>query len=171
MNEIYPRWVRAHGVLIVTPVHWYQAPSVLKLMIDRLVCADGGNPDPTSTQGKNPAKAKEIELRGWHYPKHLKGRGFAVVVHGDAAGVENLRRMLCDWLTDMELIQAGRGAAVDRYLGYYRPYATSHDDLDADRELQAEARKAAASLCELVRQLRKGTWRAPDERFPPTRQK
>ncbi|HEU4524332.1 MAG TPA: NAD(P)H-dependent oxidoreductase, partial [Gemmatimonadales bacterium] len=36
MNEIYPRWAAAHGVMIVTPVYWYQAPSVLKLMIDRL---------------------------------------------------------------------------------------------------------------------------------------
>ena len=35
MNEIYP----PHGVMIVTPVHWYQATSPLKLMIDRLVCA------------------------------------------------------------------------------------------------------------------------------------
>ena len=55
MNELYPRWVAAHGVMIVTPVHWYQAPSVLKLMMDRLVCADGGNPDPTSTHGKEAA--------------------------------------------------------------------------------------------------------------------
>ena len=52
MNELYPRWVAAHGVIIVSPVYWYQAPSVLKLMIDRLVCADGGNPDPTTTRGK-----------------------------------------------------------------------------------------------------------------------
>jgi multimeric flavodoxin WrbA len=44
MNEIYPRWVAAHGVMIVCPVHWYHAPASLKLMIDRLVCADGGNP-------------------------------------------------------------------------------------------------------------------------------
>jgi multimeric flavodoxin WrbA len=29
MNELYPRWVAAHGVLIVTRVDWYQAPSVL----------------------------------------------------------------------------------------------------------------------------------------------
>ena len=55
MAEIYPRWVAAHGVMIVCPVNWYQAPSALKLMIDRLVCADGGNPDPTSTGGKDPA--------------------------------------------------------------------------------------------------------------------
>ena len=60
MNELYPRWVAAHGVMIVTPVYWYQAPSVLKLMMDRLVCADGGNPDPTTTRGKNPAAAKAL---------------------------------------------------------------------------------------------------------------
>ena len=45
-------------MIIVTPVYWYQSPSPLKLMIDRLVCADGGNPDPTSTSGKNAGKAK-----------------------------------------------------------------------------------------------------------------
>ena len=104
MAEIYPRWAAAHGVMIVCPVNWYQAPSSLKLMIDRLVCADGGNPDPTSTGGKNPVRAKELELKGWHYPKHLAGRVFSVVVHGDAAGVENLRRILTDWLTDIGLI-------------------------------------------------------------------
>ena len=41
MAEIYEKWVAAHGVIILTPTYWYQAPSVLKLMIDRLVCADG----------------------------------------------------------------------------------------------------------------------------------
>jgi hypothetical protein len=44
--------------------------------------------------GKNPERAKELELKGWDYPKHLAARAFAVVVHGDAAGVENLRRIL-----------------------------------------------------------------------------
>jgi NADPH-dependent FMN reductase len=42
MNEIYPLWVGAHGVMIITPVNWYQAPGPLKAMMDRLVCADGG---------------------------------------------------------------------------------------------------------------------------------
>ena len=156
MNEIYPRWVAAHGVLIVTPVYWYQAPSVLKLMMDRLVCADGGNPDPTSTGGKNPARAKAVELAGWSYPRHLAGRAFGVVVHGDAAGVENLRRGLCDWLLDMELVQAGAASAVGRYLGYYEPYATSHDSLDADMALKEEVRNAARSVVAAVRALRSG---------------
>ena len=77
MNEIYPRWARAHGIVILSPVYWYQAPSPLKLMIDRLVCADGGNPDPTTTHGKQPEEAKALELAGWHYPRHLAGRLFA----------------------------------------------------------------------------------------------
>jgi multimeric flavodoxin WrbA len=171
MSELYPRWVAAHGVLIAAPVNWYMAPSPLKLMIDRLVCADGGNPDPTSTGGKDPERAKALELAGWDYPKHLSGRAFAVVVHGDAAGTENLRRMLCDWLTDMDLIQAGPLAALDRYLGYFEPYATSHDDLDGDRALQQEVRNAALSLVETVRQIRSGTFRRPEDGLESPRAK
>ncbi|HWJ99293.1 MAG TPA: flavodoxin family protein [Xanthobacteraceae bacterium] len=156
MNEIYPMWAAAHGVMIISPVHWYQAPSVLKLMIDRLVCADGGNPDPTTTHGKHADEAKQLELEGWDYPRHLAGRVFSVVVHGDAAGVENLRRMLSDWLTDIGLIPAGKRSQLDRYIGYYRPYATSHDDFDADRDFQAEVEIAAESLVEAVKLLRAG---------------
>jgi multimeric flavodoxin WrbA len=63
MNEIYQMWVRAHGVILMTPVYWYQVASPLKLMIDRLVCADGGNPDPTTTHGKRPEEAKAGTIR------------------------------------------------------------------------------------------------------------
>jgi multimeric flavodoxin WrbA len=157
MNEIYPRWVAAHGIMIVTPVYWYQAPSVLKLMIDRLVCADGGNPDPTTTHGKKPEEAKALELQGWSYPRHLAGRVFSIVVHGDVVGAETLRRSLVDWLTDMELLPAV-DACMDRYIGYYEPYATSHEALDRDVALQAEVRNAAASLVDAVRLSRDGRW-------------
>jgi multimeric flavodoxin WrbA len=163
MNELYPRWVAAHGVMIVTPVYWYQAPSVLKLMIDRLVCADGGNPDPTTTRGKDPAKAKALELRGWSYPRHLANRLFAVVVHGDAAGTENLRRSLTDWLTDMELTPAAPNAMVDRYVGYYELYATSHDELDADVSFQEEVRNSARALVKAVELARAGRFPRADQ--------
>jgi multimeric flavodoxin WrbA len=162
MHEIYPRWVEAHGVMIVTPVHWYQAPSVLKLMMDRLVCADGGNPDPTTTSGKSPEKAKAIELKGWGYPRHLKNRAFSVVVHGDAAGAETVRRSLHDWLSDMELVPAGGAALLDRYVGYYEPYATSHDALERDAAIFEEVRNAARSLAAAITQLRAGRL-PPDE--------
>jgi len=171
MNEIYPRWVAAHGVLIVTPVNWYHVPSVLKLMIDRLVCADGGNPDPTSTHGKNAAEAKRLELEGWPFPKHLAGRAFAVVVHGDAAGTEVVKHALCDWLEWMQLVRAGASGAIERYVGYFEPYATSHDALDRDTAFQQETRNAALSLVETVRQIRSGKYRAPDRALEPPRKK
>jgi multimeric flavodoxin WrbA len=170
MNELYPRWVAAHGVMIITPVYWYQAPSVLKLMMDRLVCADGGNPDPTSTHGKKPEEAKALELAGWSYPRHLAGRAFSIVVHGDTEGATTLRNTLTDWLTDMELVQAGRAATLDRYIGYYEPYATSHDALDNDRALHEEVRNAARSLVSEIRMIRQGR-REPDEGLTQPRPK
>ena len=171
MNEIYERLVAAHGVLVVTPVYWWQAPSVLKLMIDRLVCADGGNPDPTATQGKDAGRAKEIELQGWDYPKHLAGRAYGVFVHGDVAGVESLRRSLCDWFDWMGLVDAGRMSQVDRYIGYYGPYADSHDTLDRDAAVQEEMRNAARALVEAVGRLRAHRLAPPDAALVPPRPK
>ncbi|HEY2874472.1 MAG TPA: flavodoxin family protein [Reyranella sp.] len=162
MQAIYPMWAAAHGVMIVTPIHWYQAPTVLKAMIDRLVCADGGNPDPTSTSGKDAQKAKDLEMKGWDYPRHLAGRAFAVVVHGDSAGAESLRRSLSDWLGDMGLLSAGHKATIDRYVGYYEPYAEGHLGLDADRAFQEETRNAARALVKAVKLLRKGDFPQPD---------
>jgi multimeric flavodoxin WrbA len=156
---------------MVTPVNWYHVPSVLKLMIDRLVCADGGNPDPTSTQGKDAKLAKQIELEGWDYPKHLAGRAFAVVVHGDVGGAEETRRALCDWLSWMQLIQAGSSGGLDRYVGYYQPYATSHDALDRDEAFRNEVRNAAESLVETVTQIRDGRHQRPDEDLEAPRKK
>ena len=156
MNALYPRWVRAHGVLIITPVYWYQATSPLKLMMDRLVCADGGNPDPSSTHGKKVSEAKALELRGWHYPKHLAGRVFGVVVHGDVAGIEGVRRSLSDWLGWMGLIEAGHPARLDRFIGYYAPYATSHRALDADTAVQKEVENAGAAVAQAVHLRRRG---------------
>jgi multimeric flavodoxin WrbA len=167
MGEIYPRWVAAHAVMIVTPVYWYQAPSTLKLMIDRLVCADGGNPDPTSTAGKDAAKAKALELQGWPYPRHLQGRAYSVVVHGDAEGAETLRRSLSDWLADMQLVAASPVANIGRYIGYYEPYATSHDALDEDHAIHEEVRNAARALMGKVRELRTGEPFAADALADP----
>jgi len=162
MNDIYPMWAAAHGVMIVTPVNWYQAPSGLKAMIDRLVCANGGNPDPTTTSGKDARKAKEIEMKGWDFPNHLAGRAFSVVVHGDAAGTETLRRILVDWSKDMGLVSAGHAAELDRYVGYYEPFATSHDALDRDHAFQEETRNAARALVKAIRLMRRGELARPD---------
>ncbi len=171
MNEIYPLWVRAHGIMLITPVHWYSPSSPLKLMMDRLVCADGGNPDPTSTRGKDAAKAKQLELADWPYPRHLEGRVFSVVVHGDVEGAENVRRSLADWLRFMKLKPAGPTGELDRYIGYWKPYATSHEELDADREVQEEVRNAARTLLRAVQEQRSGKLIDAGEGLDQVRQK
>lgn len=171
MAEIYERWVAAHAVIIVTPVYWYQSPSPLKLMIDRLVCADGGNPDPTSTGGKKPEMAKAIEEAGWDYPQHLAGRAYGMVVHGDVAGIEGARRALCDWLDWMGLIDAGPPARLDRFIGYYEPYFNSHDTLDQDTAVQAETRHVALAVAHAVRELRAGRLQAVQPKLERPRPK
>jgi multimeric flavodoxin WrbA len=160
MAEIYERWTAAHAVLIVTPVYWYQSPSPLKLMMDRLVCADGGNADPTATSGKNAAKAKALEMAGWDYPQHLAGRAYGLIVHGDVAGVEGSRRALSDWLDWMGLLDAGVQARLDRLIGYYQPYASSHEALDQDEAVQEESRNVARALANTVTELRAGRLQA-----------
>jgi multimeric flavodoxin WrbA len=171
MAEIYERWTAAHGVVILTPVYWYQVPSTLKLMIDRMVCADGGNPDPSSTSGKNAAQAKALELKGWPYPKHLAGRVYGLVVHGDVAGIEGVRRSLSDWLDWMGLVDAGTKARLDRFIGYYEPYATSHDALDRDKDVQEEVRNVARAVVTAVREARNGKLSVPDAKLESPRPK
>jgi len=118
---------------------------------------DGGNPDPTSTHGKHADEAKALELAGWPYPRHLEGRLFSAIVHGDTQGAEGLRRALMDWAASMHLRSAGSFAEVDGYIGYYEPYATSHAALDKDADFQIEVRNAAITLCEAVQAKRDGT--------------
>ena len=171
MAEIYERWTAAHAVIIATPVYWYQSPSPLKLMIDRLVCADGGNPDPTATGGKKPDKAKALEMAGWDYPQHLAGRIYGLIVHGDVAGIEGSRRDLSDWLDWMGFIDAGAQARLDRYIGYFEPYATSHEALDADLAVQNEVRNVAHAVAKAVIELRAGRLQAVQPRLTRPRLK
>jgi multimeric flavodoxin WrbA len=171
MAEIYERWVAAHGVILLTPVNWYHTSSSMKLMIDRLVCADGGNPDPTRTAGKNVEKAKALELEGWPYPKHLAGRVYGVVTHGDVAGIEETRYALTDWLDWMGLVDAGSFSRLDRFIGYYQPYATSHEALDRDTAVQEEVRNVARAVAHAVAELRAGTLSRPDANLQRPRPK
>jgi multimeric flavodoxin WrbA len=157
-------------VFFVTPVYWYQVSSPLKLLMDRLVCADGGNPDPTSTHGKTPDEAKRLELEGWDYPKHLAGRAYGMVVHGDVAGIEGSRRALTDWLDWMGFIESGAKSRLDRFIGYYEPYATSHATLDHDDALQKEVVNAAEAVAACVEQIRHGR-KEPDSFIEPPRAK
>jgi hypothetical protein len=56
----------------------------------------------------------------------------------------------------MKLAPAGPLAELDRYIGYWKPYATSHDELDADSSMQEEVRNVARSLADAVMAQRAG---------------
>jgi hypothetical protein len=144
-------------------------------MIDRLVCADGGNPDPTSTAGKNASLAKTLEFADWDYPEHLAGRACGLIVHADVAGVDGVRRDLSDWLDWMGLIDADAKSRLDRYIGDDAPYATRHDARDGDAALQEEVRKVARAVAKAVVELGAGRLQAVQPTAPlvsrgPTRQ-
>ncbi|MCR5878576.1 flavodoxin family protein [Phenylobacterium sp. J367] len=171
MNDVYPMWVEAHGIMLITPVNWYSPTSPLKLMMDRMVCADGGNPDPSLTHGKDAKKAKQVELDGWDYPRHLAGRLFGLVVHGDVEGAENVRRAISDWLCFMQLCPAGPTAELDRYIGYWKPYATSHQELDTDQAIQKEVENAARALLEGCQADREGRFTSGGSSLKAPRQK
>jgi hypothetical protein len=86
--------------------------------------------------GKQAGDAKVVELAGWPYPRHLAGRLFPVVVHGDVEGAKNVRRLLVDWLAFMRLAPASARAQLDRHIGYWQPCATSHLTQDEYRDIQ-----------------------------------
>ncbi len=71
----------------------------------------------------------------------------------------------------MGLVQAGPSATVDSWIGYYKPYATSHADLDDDPEVFTLVTNAALSLAGMVAQLRSGEYRPPDARLQSPREK
>jgi len=86
----------------------------------------------------------------------------------EAPGEVRSWRRLSRKLSPRQPTAAGNGAAIDRYIGYWEPYATSHQALDADEAVKEEVRLAARTLLEGVQDLRRG--RRPDatrELHPP----
>ena len=62
--DLYARLDLADGWAIIGPVNWYAPSSNLKLMFDRLVCMNGGNPREDLIDHKNPEKAMALEACG-----------------------------------------------------------------------------------------------------------
>ena len=84
---------------------------------------------------------------------------------------ESRARSLADWLRFMKLKPAGPSAELDRYIGYWKPYATSHDELDADKDIQEEVRNAGRTLLRAVQEQRSGKLIDAGEGLESVRQK
>jgi hypothetical protein len=89
--DLYARLDLADAWAVLGPVNWYAPTSNLKLMFDRLVCMNGGNPHEELIQHKDPELAMRLE----HSPEwealslnHLEGRTAGFFCYGDGGGDE-----------------------------------------------------------------------------------
>jgi hypothetical protein len=71
----------------------------------------------------------------------------------------------------MGLVDAGAKARLERFIGYYEPYATSHDMLDRDEAVQEEVRNAARAVAAAVGDLRAGRLSMPGAKLKDPRPK
>jgi len=136
--DIYSRLDLADAWAIVGPVNWYASTSNLKLLFDRLVCMNGGNPQEELIDHKNPELAMKLEHEErWKAlsQNHLEGRTAGFFCYGDGGGDE--------------LDKDGRPIIL-RHPEYFNP----------DREPFKEMRDAYAPL---VWQCRYGGIEVPDQ--------
>lgn len=89
----------------------------------------------------------------------------------NVAGIEGSRRALCDWLDWMGFVESGAEARLGRFIGYYEPYATSHQTLDDDHDMQEEVANAARAVATAVKEIREGRLHRPDENIATLRSK
>lgn len=89
--DLYARLDLADAWAFIGPVNWYGPSSNLKLMFDRLVCMNGGNPREELIDHKSPEKAMALE----HSPEweelslnHLEGRTAGFFCYSDAGANE-----------------------------------------------------------------------------------
>jgi multimeric flavodoxin WrbA len=89
--DLYARLDLADAWAIIGPVNWYAPSSNLKLMFDRLVCMNGGNPREDLIEHKNAELAMKLEhAEEWNALSlnHLEGRTAAFFCYGDGGGDE-----------------------------------------------------------------------------------
>ena len=89
--DLYARFDMADAWAIIGPINWYAPSSNLKLMFDRLVCMNGGNPDEKLIDHKDPEKAMALEHTAlWEEMSvnHLEGRTAGFFCYGDEGGDE-----------------------------------------------------------------------------------
>ena len=89
--DLYARLDMADAWAIIGPVNWYAPTSNLKLMFDRMVCMNGGNPDERLIDHKDPEKAMALEhTELWKElsVNHLEGRTAGFFCYGDGGGDE-----------------------------------------------------------------------------------
>ncbi len=89
--DMYARLDLADAWAFIAPINWYSPTSNLKLMFDRLVCINGGNPHEDLIEHKNAELAMKLEhTEEWEKlsQNHFEGKTSAFFCYGDGGGDE-----------------------------------------------------------------------------------
>lgn len=82
---------RADARAFIGPINWYGPTTNFKLLFDRLVCMNGGNPRPDLIEKKNALLAQALERSSqWRElsKNHLEGRSAAFFCYRDRGGAD-----------------------------------------------------------------------------------
>ena len=126
--DLYARLDLADAWAIIGPINWYAPTSNLKLLFDRLVCMNGGNPREDLIGHKDPELAMALERSPeWKAltRNHLEGRSAGFFVYGDLGG--------------NEVDDSGRPKIL-RHKEWFDPDAEPESDRDAYRPLVLQCR-------------------------------
>lgn len=89
--HLYERLARADAWAFIGPINWYAPSSNFKLLFDRLVCMNGGNPRPDLIEKKSTLLAQALERSPeWSTltKNHLEGRTAAFFCYGDQGAAD-----------------------------------------------------------------------------------
>jgi multimeric flavodoxin WrbA len=89
--HLYERLARADAWAFIGPINWYAPSSNFKLLFDRLVCMNGGNPRPDLIEKKSTLLAQALERSAqWKElsRNHLEGRSAGFFCYGDRGADE-----------------------------------------------------------------------------------
>ncbi|WP_245443657.1 NAD(P)H-dependent oxidoreductase [Labrys okinawensis] len=84
--HLYERLARSDAWAFIGPINWYGPTTSFKLLFDRLVCMNGGNPRPDLIEKKNTLMAQALERSPqWRdlSRNHLEGRTAAFFCYSD----------------------------------------------------------------------------------------
>ena len=122
-----PAWREPTPWAFIGPINWYGPTSNFKLLFDRLVCMNGGNPRPDLIGKKSTVLAQALERSSqWRElsKNHLEGRSAAFFCYGDRGAAD--------------LDAAGRPKILT-YKGWFDP-KTSHTTMSATRTATVASR-------------------------------
>jgi multimeric flavodoxin WrbA len=139
-EDIYGRIYAADVILVISPIYWHGPTSSIKLLFDRLVCANGGNPDPKTINKKDANLAVKLENSPqWKKlsHNHLEGKTAAFFIYGDEGADESDADGMPTILKHKEYFDPKKEALISTGYKSYEPiiFQLRYSGIEAPDEL------------------------------------